>query len=80
MTDHVCAWAAASPARYRASSSAKAASKSSRSNVTVADHPPVGVDLADAEYLGVKRVGPPVSASEADATEDEALPADRKYL
>ena len=26
MTDHVCAWAAASPARYRASSSAKAAS------------------------------------------------------
>ena len=29
MTDHVCAWAAASPARYRASSSSKAASMSS---------------------------------------------------
>ena len=36
MTDHVCAWAAASPARYRASSSAMAASKSSRSNTTIA--------------------------------------------
>ena len=36
MTDHVCAWAAASPARYRASSSAMAASKSSRSNMTTA--------------------------------------------
>ena len=36
MTDHVCAWAAASPARYRASSSAMAASKSSRSNTTTA--------------------------------------------
>ena len=34
MTDHVCAWAAASPARYRASSSSKAASMSSRSNAT----------------------------------------------
>ena len=36
IADHVCAWAAASPARYRASSSAKAASKSSRSNETSA--------------------------------------------
>ncbi len=34
MTDHVCACAAASPARYRASSSSKAASMSSRSNTT----------------------------------------------
>ena len=42
------------------------------------DHPLVGVDLSDAEYLGVKSVGSPVSTSEADATEDEALPADRK--
>ena len=33
-TDHACAWAAASPARYRASSSSKAASMSSRSNST----------------------------------------------
>ena len=34
ITDHVCAWAAASPARYRASNSAKAASRSSESNTT----------------------------------------------
>ena len=36
ITDHVCEWAAASPARYRASSSSKAASISSRSNTTSA--------------------------------------------
>ena len=54
MTDHVCAWAAASPARYRASSSSKAASMSSRSNTTCADDPLVGVDLGDAEHLGAE--------------------------
>ena len=40
ITDHVCAWAAASPARYRASSSSKAASISSRSNATAAANRP----------------------------------------
>ena len=48
MTDHACAWAAASPARYRASSSAKAASTSSRSNATYRRDPlVVGVALGD---------------------------------
>ena len=42
------------------------------------DDPLVGVDLCDAEHLGVKSVGSPVSTREADATEDEALPADRE--
>ena len=56
MTDHVCAWAAASPARYRASSSAKAASKSSTSN-DGADDPIVVVDLDDAEQLEAERLG-----------------------
>ena len=51
MTDHVCAWAAASPARYRASSSAMAASKSSRSNTTTRHDPFVGVDLDDVEHF-----------------------------
>ena len=77
MTDHVCAWAAASPARYRASSSAKAASMSSRSNATRADDPLVGVDLDDAEHLGVERLGPLIAAREAVTTEGEALPAGR---
>ena len=58
MTDQVCAWAAASPARYRASSSAMAAS-----NVVEVEHddrrdPLVGVDLDDAEHLDEERVGP----------------------
>ena len=62
MTDHVCAWAAASPARYRASSSSKAASMSSRSNMTRAAIRFVGVDLDDAEQLGVERLGPLIAA------------------
>ena len=77
MTDHVCAWAAASPARYRASSSAKAASMSSGSNDDDRHDPLVGVDLDDAEHLGVERLGPLVAGRVADTTEDEALPAGR---
>ena len=77
MTDHVCAWAAASPARYRASSSSKAASMSSGSNSDARRDPVVGVDLDDVEHLGVERLGPLVAAREADTTEDEALPAGR---
>ena len=77
MTDHVCAWAAASPARYRASSSSKAASMSSRSNSDERRDPVVGVDLDDAEHLGVERLGPLVAARVAGTTEDEALPAGR---
>ena len=50
MTDHVCAWAAASPARYRASSSAKAASMSSTVERDDRHDPLVGVDLDDAEH------------------------------
>ena len=50
---------------------------SSRSNVTTCHDPVVGVDLDDAEHLGVERLGPLVSAREADTTEGEALPAGR---
>ena len=39
--------------------------------------PVVGVDLDDAEHLGVERLGPLVAARETDTTEDEALPAGR---
>ena len=56
MTDHVCAWAAASPARYRASSSSKAASMSSGSNDDRRRDPVVGVDLDDAEHLRDERL------------------------
>ena len=51
MTDHVCAWAAASPARYRASSSSKAASMLSRSNATAVANRPVCVDFEDDQHL-----------------------------
>ena len=51
MTDHVCAWAAASPARYRASSSSKAASMSSRSNATAAANRPSAFDFEDDQHL-----------------------------
>ena len=39
--------------------------------------PLVGVDLDDAEHLGVERLGPLVSAREARTTEHEALAAGR---
>ena len=39
--------------------------------------PLVGVDLDDAEHLGVERLGPLVAAREAGTTEGEALPAGR---
>ena len=39
--------------------------------------PVVGVDLDDAEHLGVERLGPLVAARQADTTEGEALPAGR---
>ena len=74
MTDHVCAWAAASPARYRASSSAKAASRSSGSNPTRAATALVGVDLDDVEHVGVKLLGPLIAARAPDTTERETLP------
>ena len=39
--------------------------------------PVVGVDLDDAEHLGVERLGALVAAREADTTESETLPAGR---
>ena len=57
MTDHVCACAAASPARYRASSSAKAASMSSSVEPDTAAIAFVGVDLDDVEHVGVELFG-----------------------
>ena len=57
MTDQVCAWAAASPARYRASSSSKAASMSSGSNATTAATV-VGVDLYELKSVSVESSGP----------------------
>ena len=39
-------------------------------------HPAIGVDLDDAEHLGVECVGPLVSPREADTHQGEALPAD----
>ena len=77
MTDHVCAWAAASPARYRASSSSKAASMSSRSNVTraaIRSSASISMMLKD---LDVERLGPLVAARDADTKEGEALAAGR---
>ena len=50
---------------------------SSRSNATRADDPLVGVDLDDAEHLGVERLGPLVADRRSVTTEDEALPAGR---
>ena len=50
---------------------------SSRSNATRAAIRFVGVDLDDAEQVGVERLGPLVAARERDTTEDEALPAGR---
>ena len=50
---------------------------SSRSNTTRRRDPVVGVDLDDAEHLGVERLGPLVAAREADTTEGEALAAGR---
>ena len=50
---------------------------SSGSNATTRRDPLVGVDLDDAEHLGVERLGPLVAAREAVTTEDEALPAGR---
>ena len=73
----VCVDAAASPARYRASSSSKAASMSSGSNDDACRDPLVGVDLDDAERLGAECFGPLVSAREAVTTEGEALAAGR---
>ena len=78
MTDHVCAWAAASPARYRASSSSKAASMSSRSNSDDRRDPVVGVDLDDVEQLGVERLGRRWSRIDTRIRlSDEAFPAGR---
>ena len=57
MTDHVCAWAAASPARYRASSSSKAASMSSSIEHDARHDLVVGIDLDDVEHFGVERSG-----------------------
>ena len=54
-----------------------AASMSSRSNADARHDPVVGVDLDDAEDLGVERRGPLVAAREAVTTEDEALAAGR---
>ena len=49
---------------------------SSRSNATSADDPLVGVDLDDAEHLGVERLGSLIAA-DTDTNEGEALPAGR---
>ena len=56
MTDHVRACAAAAPARYRASSSAKAASKSS-SRIRRVLRSFVAADLDDAKALNTERLG-----------------------
>ncbi len=55
MTDHVCAWAAASPARYRASSSVEGGVDVVEVERDDRHDPVVGVDLDDAEQLGVER-------------------------
>ena len=73
ITDQVPAWAAASPAMYRASSSAKAASKSSRSNTTTRHDPLVGIDLDDVEGIVLNRPG--VTARHANSDECEAFAA-----
>ena len=77
MTDHVCAWAAASPARYRASSSAKAASMSSGSNSDERRDPVVGVDLDDARAPRCGTPRAPGRGPSRPTTEGEALAAGR---
>ncbi len=54
-----------------------AASKSSSVEHDARRDPLVGVDLDDAEHLGVERLGPLVAARVTDATEGEALAAGR---
>ena len=77
MTDHVCAWAAASPARYRASSSAMAASKSSGSNVTsVVIRSSASISTICRRSTS-ERAGLLVGARVSGTSEDEALAADR---
>ena len=76
ITDHVCACAAASPARYRASSSLKAASMSSGSKRRRHD-PVVGIDLDDAEHLNGELTRAEVAIRGTDTTEGKALPAGR---
>ena len=75
MTDHVCEWAAASPARYRASSSAMAASKSSSVERDERHDPLVGVDLVDAEDIRVERLGLLLAVRVSGTSEYEALSA-----
>ncbi len=77
MAVHMCAWAAASPARYRASSSSKAASRSSGSNHDLCRDAPVGVDFGDDELLGDELPVPSIAVRVTHASEGEALPADR---
>ena len=76
MTDHVCEWAAASPARYRASSSAKAASMSSRSNKTCAAIRS-SVSISTMPSTRVRTALPLVAVRGTDTSEGEALPAGR---
>ena len=74
MTDHVCAWAAASPARYRASSSAKAASMSSGSNVDARRDPVVGVDFDDVREPRCRMPRAAGRGPRSGSREGEALP------
>ena len=76
-TDHVCAWAAASPARYRASSSAKAASMSSRSNATRAAIRLLALISTMPSASVWNASGPLIPARGADTTESKTLPAGR---
>ncbi len=67
------AWAAASPARYRASSSAMAASKSSRSNTTTPAIRSSASTSDDLEGIVLNRLG--IRARHANSCEGEALAA-----
>ena len=75
--DQTCAWAAASPARNRASSSSKAASMSSTSNTTWATTRSSPSTSTTPSSLAVERLGPLVSARIAKTTESEAVSAGR---
>ncbi len=55
-----------------------AASMSSRSNATIATIRSSASISTIAEYFGVERLGPPVSARVEGTNEGEAIPADRE--
>ena len=78
MTDHVCAYGGRFAGKVSGVELRDGGVEVVGVERDVRRDPLVGVDLGDAEDLGVECLGPLVSARVADTAEGEALPADRK--